>query len=68
LQIKNDNGSLKNIEIYNVLGAKIFDGMLKQVQHDCQINLSSQPNGVYLYRIINQSGKPAGNGKFVIER
>lgn len=59
----------QTIEVYNVLGAKVYNAMLNQVQHDYEVNLSSQPNGIYLYRIISsESGNLLGEGKLVIEK
>lgn len=63
----------QTIEIYNILGARVYDGILKESrylsgQHDYQLNLSSQPAGVYLYRVIAESGSLIGQGKLVIEK
>jgi len=58
----------QTIEVYNVLGARVYNGMLKQVQHDYEINLSSQPNGVYLYRVLTENGNLQGEGKLVIQK
>jgi len=58
----------QTIEVYNVLGEQVYNGMLKQVQHDYQIDLSSQPNGIYLYRVIANSGELIGEGKLVIQK
>jgi hypothetical protein len=59
--------SLFNIEIYNVLGEKIHDATLKQVQGDNQINLGSEPSGIYLYRVTTNSGELISSGKIIIE-
>ena len=56
------------IEIYNMLGQQVYDEMLKPVQHDYKIDLSSRPAGIYLYRVVTTSGKLIGDGKFVIEK
>ena len=56
------------VEIYNMLGEQVYDEMLKSVQHDYKIDLSSRPAGIYLYRVVTTSGKLIGDGKFVIER
>jgi trimeric autotransporter adhesin len=32
------------------------------------IDLSSQPNGVYLYRLVDETGELAAEGKFVVEK
>jgi len=59
----------QTIEVYNALGARVYNVMLNQVQHDYEINLSSQPNGIYLYRIIkSENGNLLGEGKLVIEK
>src|SRR6185312_361616 len=55
----------QTIEIYNVLGERVYNAMLKQVQHDFEIDLSSQPNGVYFYRVIANTGELIGEGKLV---
>ncbi len=57
-----------NVEIYNEMGQKVTFGMLKQVQHDYALDLSAQPNGVYFYRVIKESGGLVGSGKVVIEK
>jgi Secretion system C-terminal sorting domain len=56
-----------SIEIYNVLGEKIYTENLPQTQ-DNNINLTGQPNGVYLYRIISENGGLIGSGKLVITK
>jgi sugar lactone lactonase YvrE len=63
------------IELYNVLGEKIFNATLpkgihseKQVQGDNVINLTNQPNGVYFYRVLTDSGTLIGDGKVAIEK
>jgi len=64
-------GSQPIVEIYNVLGEKVYFGMLNPPaggQHDEQIDLSSQPNGVYLYRVLNQDGSLLGTGKVLIQK
>ena len=58
----------QTIEIYNVLGAKIYNETLKQVQGDNTINLSNQPNGIYLYRVLNENGGLIGEGKLIVQK
>jgi hypothetical protein len=55
------------IEIYNMLGEKVFDATLKQVQGDNTIDLSNKASGVYLYRIIALTGTLVSTGRLVIE-
>ncbi len=67
-----------SIEIYNVLGEKVFSqfnisartsspGMGGQ-QTTFSIDLSSRPAGIYLYHVLNETGELEGQGKIVIER
>lgn len=58
----------QTIEVYNVLGAKVYSAMLNQVQHNYKMNLSNQPNGVYVYRVIDDSGNLVGQGKLVVQK
>lgn len=52
------------VEIYNVLGEQVY---LRSAQaDDNNVNLSNQPNGVYLYRVMSENGELLGDGKFVI--
>lgn len=54
------------IEIYNLLGEKIYTETLRQAQGDNTINLSDQPSGIYLYRITSDKGEAIGSGKVII--
>jgi hypothetical protein len=61
------------VEIYNVLGEKVNVETLKQSlwlsgQGDNLIDISEQPNGVYFYRVIANSGDLVGEGKLVIAK
>lgn len=60
------------VEVYNVLGEQVYNATLKQVQGDNSINLNGQPNGIYLYRVISEtglaSGEVIGEGKLVIQK
>ncbi|HTA26320.1 MAG TPA: T9SS type A sorting domain-containing protein [Bacteroidia bacterium] len=55
-----------NIEIYNMLGEKLYTETLRSAQGGKLINLSGQPSGVYFYRVINENSDLIGEGKFVI--
>lgn len=61
--------SISIIEIYNVLGKKVYSTPLN-LSHvgDFKINLSGQPNGIYLCRILSTNGELAGEGKVIIEK
>ncbi|HTB31521.1 MAG TPA: T9SS type A sorting domain-containing protein [Bacteroidia bacterium] len=55
------------IEIYNVLGEKVYSQ--SNIQNPTfKIDLLNQPNGVYLYRIISQNGDLIGEGKLIIAK
>jgi len=51
------------IQIYNVLGQQVHQASV--CSDNTQINLSDQPSGLYLYRIITQTGNLVGEGKIV---
>ncbi len=56
-----------SVEIYNVLGEKVYS--LFNIQHSsCNIDLSSQTNGVYLYRVLSEKGELVGEGKLIIQK
>jgi hypothetical protein len=59
------------IEVFNVLGEMVYSQLsLKDFQDNSQltIDLSSNPNGVYFYRVVKESGEMVGSGKVIIER
>lgn len=56
-----------SIEIYNVLGEKVYSNYQITKSSNFQINLSNQPAGVYIYRIFSATGAPISEGKLVIE-
>lgn len=56
------------IEVYNMLGEKINIATLKQVQPDYEINMSNQPSGIYLYRVLNEDRSLVGEGKLIIQK
>jgi len=58
----------QTITIYNDLGEQVYDGMPKQIQHNNSIDLSTQPDGIYLYRVISDNGNLLGEGKVIIQK
>jgi hypothetical protein len=56
------------VEIYNVLGEKVYSHYQITKSSNYQIDLSSNPSGIYLYRVIDESGTLIGEGKFVIQK
>lgn len=74
LEIKNEESGMNNIiEVYNMLGEKIYSH--NQIanpgsygESNYQIDLSSQPSGVYLYRAITTNGNLIRQGKLIIQK
>lgn len=56
-----------HIIVYDELGSKVYDKSLQQAQGGNQINLSSDPPGVYFYQVISEKGELIGSGKLVKE-
>ncbi len=56
------------IEVYNILGEKVFAENLEQVQGNNFINLPASTSGIYLYRILDENNNLLGAGKLVIEK
>ncbi len=60
------NFSSATIEIYNVLGERVKSEELRAKSEE--IDLTGQPNGIYLYRVLNEDGTLLGQGKIVVEK
>ncbi len=53
-----------SVEIYNVLGEKVYSQL--NIQNSTfGINISSEPNGIYLIRILDKDGNLVGMKKVV---
>jgi hypothetical protein len=68
------NSRRLSVEIYNMMGQKVYSAPTL-LPHNVggassafQINISTQPNGVYLYRVMDENGALIGSGKFVVEK
>jgi hypothetical protein len=53
-------------EIYNMLGEQVYIGKLNA--KSTQVDLSANSAGIYLYRVITDSGDLVGEGKFIIQK
>jgi uncharacterized repeat protein (TIGR03803 family) len=54
------------VEVYNMLGEKVFTQYsIPTTQYP--IDLTSQPAGIYLYRVIAENGELVGEGKMIIQ-
>jgi hypothetical protein len=56
------------IEIYNMFSEKVYSNELSTVNSQFSIDLTNQPAGIYLYRILSNDGNLFATGKLVIER
>jgi len=59
--------SLSIIEVCNVLGEKVYSQFFT-FNSPLSINISNQPNGIYLYRVITETGNLLGQGKLIIQK
>jgi len=57
-----------SVEIYNILGEKVYTKNLSTTKGVNTINVNNQPNGVYLYRIISDNGNLLGEGRISIQK
>jgi len=65
LKITNYELGMKNmVEVYNMLGEKVLS-QYPVLNTQYSIDLSSQPTGVYLYRITNMDGSLVSTGKLI---
>lgn len=55
------------LEVYNLLGEKIFTQALRSAQGHNLINLPQQSPGAFFYKVTDENGTLIGSGKFVIE-
>ncbi len=51
------------VQIYNILGKKVMSDVLSGNSNSADI--SSQPSGVYFYRVLTKNGSLIGDGKIV---
>jgi hypothetical protein len=56
-----------SVEVYSMLGEKVYS-QFSTLNSQLSINLSSQPGGVYLYRVIAEDGSMIGEGKMIIQK
>ncbi|HVA97623.1 MAG TPA: T9SS type A sorting domain-containing protein [Bacteroidia bacterium] len=53
------------VEIYNMLGQKIYQRKLNTTSTD--LDISQTAKGIYLYRILSKKNSLISQGKFVVE-
>ena len=54
------------ITIFNILGEQVYQSSLNATSN--QIEMSCKADGLYLYRVITETGELVGQGKFVIQK
>ena len=64
------SGGSSTVEVYNVLGEKVYTTTLNSNKgQNTTVNISNQPGGIYLYRVIsNINGSLLGEGKIVLQK
>jgi uncharacterized repeat protein (TIGR03803 family) len=69
IQIANSHLLIANsqIEVFNALGENIYSKSYPPFTNSYQLDLSSNPSGVYFYKVISESGSFLGSGKIIIE-
>lgn len=60
-----DNLANSQIIIYNMIGQEVSSFMVNV--GTTEINLGTQPKGVYIYRLLNAKGESVSNGRLVVE-
>ena len=55
-----------SITVFNFLGKKMTERM--NVTEKTTVNLNDYARGVYIYHLVDQSGKVIGTGKFQVSR
>lgn len=60
-----DNNNSYQLKIYNVLGEEINASIINS--GSSEVNLSTQSKGVYIYKVLNETGTPITTGRLVIE-
>ncbi len=66
IELRNVDGGMKNIQIYNELGQNVYSQ--SNIQNSTFTISLNQPNGVYLYRILTEKGALVCEGKIVVQR
>ncbi len=57
-----------NVEVYNVFGEEVYSSNYSLSTNHYSLDLSADPNGIYLYRVITENGGLVGEGKVVIQK
>jgi len=55
------------IEVYNILGEKVFAQTLSATSDESRIDMSDKPAGIYFYRVYSDKGTAIANGRFILK-
>jgi hypothetical protein len=55
------------VEVYNILGEKVYS-QPSVFNSQLSLNISNQPGGIYLYRVIGEDGSLIGEGKIILQK
>jgi len=59
------NNNAYQLRVCNLLGQQVSTAIITSTNN--QIDLSTQPKGVYIYRIMTETGTPVSTGRLVVE-
>ncbi len=59
-----DNNTYQ-VKVYNVIGQEVNTAVVSSANN--AINLSAQPKGVYIYKLLTEKGEVASTGRIVVE-
>jgi hypothetical protein len=54
------------LEIYSMQGEKIMDSKINSVVEP--VDMEQEPSGIYLYRIVSETGNLVNSGKFILQK
>lgn len=61
--------SKATMQVHNLLGEQVYSASLNMVQGGRnEVNIGSQPSGIYLYKIVSDEGSLIGEGKLEIDK
>jgi hypothetical protein len=62
----NTGDTKSQLTIYNILGEEIYrSNITREINH---VNIGTQPDGIYFYRITHNTGALSGSGKIIISQ
>jgi len=65
-EMKNTDGKMNEMEIYNVVGEKVYS-QFSTFTSPLSVDLSSEAKGVYIYRVFSETGSAISTGRLVVE-